>query len=265
MDFWRNKVVLVTGASRGIGRALIDELAPMGARLILTARDEAELERVAGQLSAAGTECVFMPADVRDKAAVEQVVCHGFKQFGRIDVLINNAGVGLRGLVETLEPTLFMEALLVNVIGPLNFIQAAIPLLKKQRTGLIINIASLGAVQAAPNIGGYAATKAALTKLGEALQLELQDYKIRVCTVYPGSVRTQFREHTLGEAYEKNEPRLSRIAPEIVAKQILRQTARGKRHIFITPKDRFFAYLARLAPCWTDFLVGEAFRRAKGI
>ena len=265
MDFWRDKVVLVTGASRGIGRALTDELAHFGARLVLTARGENELELTASRISAIGAECVFMTADVQDEAAVQQVVRYGVERLGRLDVLINNAGVGLRGQVDTLEPALLMEALAVNVIGPLNFIRAATPLFKEQRTGLIINIASLGAIQAAPNIGGYAATKAALAKLGEALHLELEENGIRVCTAYPGSARTEFRNHALGTAYRGHEPRLSRIAPELVAKQILQQAAQGKREIYVTRKDRCFAYLARIAPRFADFLVGRAFRQTKGI
>ena len=265
MNFWQNKVVLVTGASRGIGKALADRLAEVGARLVLTARDETKLQCLAGRLSAAGIECVYMAADVRDQTAVEQVVYYGFDQLGKIDVLVNNAGIGLRGPVETLEPAQLLEAVAVNVVGPLHFIQATVPLFRRQGSGLVINIASLGAIQVAPNIGGYVATKAALTKLGETLQLELQDSGIRVCTAYPGSVRTEFRRHALGDAYGEKEPRLSRIAPEAVAEQILRQTAAGRRHIFITPKDRFFAHLAGVAPNWSEFLVGRAFRRAKGI
>lgn len=265
LDYWHGKVVLVTGASRGIGRALTRQLGRLGARLVLTARGEAELEHVAGQLSVEGTECVFMAADVRDKAAVKQVVRHGLDRFGRIDVLINNAGIGLRAPVETLEPVLLEEAFAVNVLGPLHFIQAVTPVLKAQRAGLIINIASLGAVQVAPNIGGYAATKAALAKLGEALRLELKESGISVCTAYPGSASTEFRDRALGEAYGKDEPRLSRIAPELVAQQILRRSAQGKRDIFITNKDRIFAYLARMAPCSVEFLVKRAFHRARRI
>ena len=265
LDFWRGKVVLVTGASRGIGEALVQQLARLGANVVLTARSQAELRRVADDLSAARTKCIFESADVRDQTAVEQVVRYAVAEWGRLDVLINNAGIGLHGPVETLDPALLQETVAVNVIGPLNFMQAAVPVFRSQRAGLIINIASLGAIQVAPNIGGYAATKAALAKLGEALRLELKADGIRVCTVYPGSARTEFRQHALGQAYQTDEPRLSRVAPEVVAEQILRQAARGKRDIFITHPDRAFAYLARALPAGVEYIVQWAFRRKKRI
>jgi len=263
LGFWRDKVVLVTGASRGIGEAMVNKLAQSGSRLVLTARAEQKLCQLAKQLTEAGTECIYLAADTRDQKAVKQVVHYGLDCWGRIDVLINNAGVGLRGPVETLNPSQLMEAMAVNVSGPLHFIQAVLPQFKEQGSGLVINIASLGAVQTAPNIGGYAATKAALVKLGEALRLEHQDSGIRVCTVYPGSVRTEFRQHALGNAYSNKEPRLSRIAPELVAERILKYAASGNQYIFITAKDRLFASLANIAPRLAEFLISQAFRRAQ--
>jgi short-subunit dehydrogenase len=265
LDFWQGKVVLVTGASRGIGLALVRQLTKFKAKLVLVARSEARLKEVADELSQVGGDCVFMAVDVRDKLAADQVVRRAIDKWGRLDIVINNAGVGLHGPVETLDGTLLQEATAINVIGPLNFMQAALPFFKQQQAGLIINIASLGAIQVAPNIGGYAATKAALAKLGEALRMELKANGIHVCTVYPGSARTEFRDHVFGQAYDKAEPRLSRVAPELVAQQILRQAPQGKRDIFITLQDRVFAYLTRVVPAGVEYIVQRVFDRKKRI
>lgn len=256
-------MVLVTGASRGIGAALTTELASMGAQLVLTARNEKRLRQLAQDLTASGTNCTYAVADVRDQKAVEQVVHHGFDCFGRIDVLINNAGIGLRGPVASLQPVQLAEAFAVNVGGPLYFIQATVPFFERQGSGLIINISSLGAVQAAPNIGGYAATKAALAKLGNTLQLELHSSGIRTCTAYPGSARTEFRNHALGEKYLEKEPRLSRVAPQLVAKRILKRAATGKGDIYITTGDWLLARLAGVAPSVAKFLVGWVFQHGR--
>ena len=207
MNFWQNKVVLVTGASRGIGKALADRLAEVGARLVLTGRDETKLQCLAGRLSAAGIECVYMAADVRDQTAVEQVVYYGFDQLGKIDVLVNNAGIGLRGPVETLEPAQLLEAVAVNVMGPLHFIQATVPLFRRQGSGLVINIASLGAIQVAPNIGGMLPPRR-LTKLGETLQLSSRQWDQGVYSL--SGLSHRFRRHALGMPWEK-EPRLSEL------------------------------------------------------
>lgn len=263
MAFWRGKVVLLTGASRGIGRALAYKLAGQRARLILAARSEQELKELGPELKAQGAEVFLRPADVSDPNAVKGLVEAGGEHFGRLDVLINNAGVGLRGRIPDIRPDDFSSAWAVNVLGPLLLIQAAWPWFERQGGGLIINICSLGALQPAPNIGGYSATKAALAALGATARLEFAPFGVRVCNVFPGSAATSFRAHALGEAYPENEPRLSRVSPDLVAERILRGAARGERDIFITWPDRVLATLARLAPALTDRLVARAFRRVE--
>jgi short-subunit dehydrogenase len=255
--------VLLTGASRGIGRALAAKLAGQGAKLILVARSEPELLELGTELSAQGAEVFFRPADVSDRHAVKGLVEAGGERFGRLDVLINNAGVGLRARIPDIRPEDFSTAWEVNVLGPLLLIQAAWPWFKRQSGGLIINICSLGALQPAPNIGGYSATKAALAALGAATRLELAPFGVRVCNVFPGSAATSFRAHALGEAYPENEPRLSRVSPDLVAQRILIGAARGERDIFVTWPDRVLATFARLAPVLTDRLVARAFKRVK--
>jgi len=256
--------VLLTGASRGIGRALARKLAGLGAKLILAARSERELVELGAELSAQGAEFLLKPADVGDRNAVKGLVEAGGERFGRLDVLVNNAGVGLRARIPEIRPDDFGTAWAVNVLGPLLLIQAVWPWFERQGGGLIINICSLGALQPAPNIGGYSATKAALAALGAAARLELAPFGVRVCNVFPGSAATSFRAHALGETYPENEPRLSRVSPELVAERILVGAARGERDIFITWPDRALATLSRLAPALADRLVVRAFRRVQG-
>lgn len=262
MGFWQGKTVILTGASRGIGRALALKLAQRGARLALAARSAAELTELGTELASTGAEVLLQPADVTERAAVTALVQAAGERFGRLDVLINNAGVGLRARVAELKAEELEKALAVNLIGPLYLIQAVLPWFTRQGAGLIVNISSLGALQAAPNIGGYSATKAALAALGSAARLELAPLGIRVCNVFPGSAATSFRTHALGQAYPENEPRLSRVTPELVAERVLAGAARGQRDIFITLPDRLLATLARWAPGVADRLVGEAFQRS---
>lgn len=264
MGFWSGKVVLVTGASRGIGRALALKLAGCGAKLVLAARSERDLTELGAELTASGVPTFLWPADVTDKEAVKSLVEKGGEHFGRLDVLINNAGIGLRALVAEINAGEMEQALAVNLLGPLYLIQAVIPWFLQQGGGLIVNICSLGAIQSAPNIGGYSATKAALAALGSAVRLELWNQGVRVCNVFPGSAATSFRAHALGEAYPENEPRLSRVSPELVAERILTGAAKGQRDIFITPADWLLATVARLAPRLTDSLVARAFKNQTG-
>lgn len=264
LDFWSGKTVLLTGASRGIGRALARKLARSGAQLVLAARSLDELSALGAELTAVGAAVLLCPADVSNPEAVRSLVAAGGERFGRIDVLINNAGIGLRGRIANLKPEELEKALAVNLLGPLYLIQAVLPWFEQQGGGLVVNICSLGAVQPAPNIGGYAATKAALASLGVTARLELGHLGVKVCNVFPGSAATSFREHALGEAYPKNEPRLSRVTPELVADRVLAGAARGHREVFITWPDRVFAALARLAPSLAESLVARAFARAQG-
>lgn len=264
MDFWQGKTVIVTGASRGIGRALALQLAQRGGRLALAARSAGELRELGAELAASGAEVLLQPTDVTDRAAVTALVEAAGGRFGRLDVLINNAGIGLRSRVAELRPEELERALAVNLLGPLHLIQAVLPWFTSGGGGLIVNICSLGAVQPAPNIGGYSATKAALAALGAAARLELMPLGVRVCNVFPGSAATGFRAHALGQAYPENEPRLSRVTPELVAERVLAGAARGRRDIFITLPDRLLAALARWAPGVADRLVAQAFHRARG-
>ncbi|MGB9634203.1 MAG: SDR family oxidoreductase, partial [Chloroflexaceae bacterium] len=166
----RDRVVIITGASAGIGAATARLFAASGARLVLAARSREPLEHLAATLPGA----VAMPTDVADPLQCRALVEMARARHGRVDILINNAGVGLAGPVVDLSSDDLQQALAVNLFGPLWLMQAVAPLMRAQGRGQIINISTVLAEQPLPYLGGYAAAKAALERLSETLRMELR-------------------------------------------------------------------------------------------
>lgn len=211
-----SKVALITGASSGIGRALAWELVRRGAMVGLMARNRKALDDLAEELSLAGIEApgaikdnrkpkaaVALPADVADRAAVEHAVGACLTHFGSIDVLVNCAGVGYFGPVESMPMAGFDALVKTNLYGVVNVTQAALPALKKSR-GIIVNISSGLAMRAIPYLSAYAGTKSMLNALSDGMRLELAPYGIRVLTYCPPHTDSGFDERSLkGTGMEK--------------------------------------------------------------
>ena len=187
-----HQVALVTGASRGIGRGIALALARAGADVALAARTVPDLEGVARKVEALGRRALVVPADVRDDRSVHVMVETTLETFGRVDVLVNNAGLGHFGPIEDLTLEQFDEMLGVNLRGPFLCTRAVVPAMKRQGSGAILNIASVAGLVANPNLAGYNATKFGLMGLSEACMLELRHAGIRVSTICPGSTATDF-------------------------------------------------------------------------
>jgi len=182
------KVVLVTGASTGIGAAAARLLAEKGARLALSARSVDKLERLSAELPGSA---VF-PVDMCDEAGVRKMVADVAEHFGRLDVLINNAGRGMHGPLEAIDTSEYRGLIELNLIGPLVAMQAAIPLMRAQGGGAIVNISSGTALMYSPGLSGYSATKRALNGLSLTARNELADDGIVVSVVYPYVTASDF-------------------------------------------------------------------------
>lgn len=244
------RVVLITGASRGIGRALARRLAVEGCRLVLVARSATELERLARECAtlAPAAAAVTVAGDVTDPEVARRAVERAQEVFAGLDVLVNNAGVGLRGPVARLEPADLEDVFRVNVIGALNFVRAAVPVLRKLGRGLIVNVSSIGARQPVPCLGGYGATKAALASLSDSLRLELAQTGVGVLTVFPGSVETAFKAHARGEPYPARAGAV-RLSAETVAERICRAMQSGRREVRVLSQgERLGLLLGRFLP-----------------
>jgi short-subunit dehydrogenase len=185
------KVVLVTGASAGIGAAVARELARAGHHLVVTARRAERLERLAAELSPLGVEVVVLPADLADPGAPEWLVTECVARRGGLDVLINNAGFGLPTLFTDGDPAALRRQLEVNLIAPLMLARRALPHLIERR-GTLINIGSAITGIASSALGAYGASKAGLAYWNDALRRELRHKGVSVCLVEPGPVRTEF-------------------------------------------------------------------------
>jgi short-subunit dehydrogenase len=187
---WANKVVLITGASSGIGRGLALDLARRGAAVGLLARRADLLQEVVAEIEAYGGKAAALPADVTDAKAVRVAVSALQNEFGPIDLLIANAGVGATTAGGKLEPEGVAKVFSVNVMGVVNSVTAVIPQMIERGCGQLAVISSLAAYRGLPKSAAYCASKAAVSSLFESLRLDLQPQGIDVTIIHPGFIKT---------------------------------------------------------------------------
>ena len=196
----RNKVILITGASSGIGAGAARRLAKEGAKVILVARRKELLESVAAEINSQGGQALPMTVDVTNSFAIREMVRETTGQYGRLDVLVNNAGVGFSTDVQNIDPAKLRMQVEVNLVALIECSQAALIPMLSQGSGHIINVASLAGVVAAPGSSVYSATKFGVIGFSDSLRREVHKQGILVTTFCPGFVATDFS------------PRLKKIA-----------------------------------------------------
>jgi len=195
------KIALVTGASRGIGLGIAEALAAEGASLVLTARNAERLNQDAESLARAGTTVIAVPADVTDEAQVGEVFRHTREQFGRLDLLVNNAGIFDGGPLDELSVETWDRVMATNLRGPFLCTREAMRMMKAQRGGRIINIGSISAQRVRPHSAAYSTSKHGLWGLTQVTALEGREYGITCGCLHPGNVAVE----TLAEARRLNQ------------------------------------------------------------
>src|SRR6201981_3305102 len=201
----KGKVVVITGASSGIGESTAKFLAEQGAKVVLGARRSKRIDEVAKEISANGGKAIGLATDVTKRVEVEALIQRAVEGFGRVDALINNAGIMPIAPIEALKVDEWDRQIDVNIKGLLYGVAAALPHMQKQKSGHIINIASVFGIKVfAPGGTAYCATKAAVRTLTEGLRMELHSQNIRCTMISPGAIATELAESSSDEATRKN-------------------------------------------------------------
>jgi short-subunit dehydrogenase len=243
-------VVVITGASTGIGRACAEAWATRAARLVLNARRVDELEHAAHACRMLGADTVVVPGDITSLAVQAAMVDGANEHFGRIDVLVNNAGVGLYGAIEAIEASILREVLELNVVAPVSLTRLALPALRQTR-GTVVMMSSISGLVSMPRTGGYAASKFALEAISMSLRAELAAQKsgVRVCVVRPGITETAFADHARraegGDTRGENP--LKAMSAQEVAEATLHAVEEGIPEIDLTAGGRAIIALARVS------------------
>lgn len=236
------KIALVTGGSRGLGFVLARELGARGARVVIVARDEQELERARAALGNEGIAATALPCDVADTEGMEGLVADVEENLGPIDVLVNNAGIFQLGAIETMRPEDYRRAMDVMFWGALNTAEAVLPRMRRRRSGTIVNVTSIGAAVGVPHLAPHDAAKFAMRGWSEALGAESARHGISVVTVVPGLVRTGSFGHALVKGRRYAEASVFALAASLplvttsaerAARRIATAIERGDRFVVI--------------------------------
>ena len=217
----QNSVVIVTGASSGIGKAVALALGRAGAQVVLAARSEQKLREVAAQIPGS----LSVVADMRNPEDIKALVRKAEEAFGRIDILVNNAGQGMRAPVESIDLDDYRSVMELNVFGPLIAMQEVIPIMRRQGGGMILNVSSMVTRMYFPDLAAYSSTKYALNSLSLTARKELEKDNIVVSVFHPKMTATDFGRNAKGEAYDSHagRPVMAVETAEAVAEAILEQ------------------------------------------
>ncbi|MDI6100227.1 SDR family oxidoreductase [Actinoplanes sp. NEAU-A12] len=248
------QVVVITGASSGIGRATALAFASRGAKVVCAARGAHALEALAAQISAAGGTAIAVPVDVTDPAAVQSLADAAEQRFGRIDTWVNNAAVGVWGRIEDISGAEFDRVMRVNFLGQVHGAHAAVPALRRAGGGVLIGVASLEAARAIPLHGPYTASKFAVRAFHDTLRIELAQERapITVTTILPASVDTPFFDHVRNRLGSRAKPPPPVYAPELVADTIVYAACHSRREIPVGGAAAALMLVQRLSPSLAD-------------
>jgi short-subunit dehydrogenase len=268
MAVFTDKTIVLTGASTGIGRALSLELAPQGPRLVLAARDEERLERVASECRALGAKrAIAVKADVTAPEACGRVVERAVAEFGGIDVLVNNAGISMIARFDEIRDlSVFERILRVNYLGAVYMTHHALPHLKRSR-GLIVAVASLTGLTGVPTRTGYSASKHAMIGFFDSLRVELLDSGVDVTVVAPDFVVSEIHRRSFGPdgqplgATPMQEEKIMSAAE--CARRIARAMERRQRLAVLSLRGRLGRYVRLFAPGLIDRIALKAVREGK--
>ena len=259
MKSFQKKVAVVTGASSGIGRALAIGLANRGCHLAIADLDPEGLRETAGIIKSSGGDVMTFSLDVSDREGMRQFADQVVEHFGKADILVNNAGIALVALVEELNHEAFNRVMAVNFWGVYNGVTAFLPHMRKQDSGLIVNISSVFGLWGIPSQAAYNCSKFAVRALSESLAQELSGTGITVSCVYPGGIQTNIaRRANFQQAYGpvKNRETFTKLfdehlaitTPEKAAAVIIRGIRARRARILIGPDAYLVDFIQRLFP-----------------
>ena len=263
----KDKVVVITGASKGIGAELARQLAAKGARLVLAARNDKELEAVAADCRKLGAAVTVARADVGMERDCQAIVSGAAVAFGGIDVFVNNAGATMWARFEDIDDMSILERIMhVNYMGAVYCTRHALPYLRKSG-GVLVGISSLAGRTGVPTRTGYSASKHAMTGFFDSLRIELADSGVAVTMIYPGFVSTGIRENATGpdgkpiEVSPVKEGQVMRV--EDCARRIVRAIERREREVVMTARGKIGLWLKLLAPSLVDRIARRAVERGR--
>ena len=241
----QGSVAIITGASSGIGAATAHELARQGAIVVLAARRGDNLQALADAITFHGGRALAVPTDVSRREEIDHLVQKTLETYGRVDVLVNNAGIGLGSSVSDSDDVAMQQIIDVNLLAPARCIQAVLPYMRRQGGGVIVNIGSVAGEVASSGL--YAATKFGLRGLSDALRRELRRDNIAVVLIAPGFIRTPMTEGV----------KLPMPGPETVARAVVKAIQHPRRRIIV---PWFYAppvYMAKLLPGLVDWVTSS--------
>lgn len=258
MDF-KNKTVLITGASSGIGKQTAIEFAKLGANIILVARRKEKLDELANELEKFNITTFVCPCDVSEKTQVKEMSKTVLEKFDSVDVLVNNAGFAIYGSVKDLSVDEIESQMETNYFGMMYCIKNFLPSMLGKKSGHIVNVASVAASFGLPGIASYCASKFAMLGFSEGLKHELHGTGVGITVVSPIMVRTDFFDHPSFEKMPKYSP--TSLSSKTVAKAILKAANSPRLEIIVPSVVRSAVWLKHTFPYFINPIIGKSFKK----
>ncbi len=256
----KDRVVLITGASGGIGRACAVEYHRAGARVVATARSLDKLEALAAEIG--GDRIAAFPLDVTKPAEREAAVRFVEERFGPVEVLVNNAGWASFSSVACTPPEHIEQMVQLNFVGPIALTQMVLPRMLSRRSGQIVNISSVVGNQTIPRMSIYSATKAALTSLSTGLRMELRGSGVDVINVAPGSTNTDFFDAAGNVNVKAVRFARSQYTPQRVARAVVSSSRRRRREVTLTAEGKTISAIRRVSHRLADLIMYHTAKHA---